>query len=377
MDVLYVRPMTEPSKYELDAWDQVQAFTGRSVSRRMSEMGQMVADTTSAAGDRATKLLEDRPRAAALVQRGQVAASRGAQAVGSGARAAGAALPGWTGSVGRSAQRTTGRVARAGLSPKRVVAQHRKRGHEVSNLRDLRDLDLEQIDAVRGRTAAWLYPASAALSGAGAGLAISGGELAVAVTGGAASAPSGGVITGAFLGDAAAVLALGSRAAGRAALMYGYDPETPAEKLFILSVVNAGTAASVGAKTAAFSDISKLTQALVRGKTWAVLNESVMARVAGQFASKFSFRLTKQGLGKALPAAGIVVGGTLNWATVEGIVDAADVAYRRRFLLEKYPHLADGDTFGVGFGSEEAPDDADQVISVTRQLADAGGPDLT
>lgn len=127
--------------------------------------------------------------------------------------------------AGSSVLRTTGRVSRAGLSPKRVVAKHRKRGHDVSSLRDLRRLDLQQIDAVRGRTASWLYPAGAALSGAEAGFVISGGELATAVSGGAAAAPSGAAITGAFIGDAATVLALGSRAVGRTALLYGYDPE--------------------------------------------------------------------------------------------------------------------------------------------------------
>lgn len=39
----------------------------------------------------------------------------------------------------------------------------------------------------------------------------------------------------------------------------------------------------------------------------------------------------------------------MNWATLEGIVDAADVAYRRRFLLEKYPHLKGSDAFGSSF----------------------------
>lgn len=130
------------------------------------------------------------------------------------------------------------------------MAKHRKRGHDVSGLRDLRSLDLEQIDAVKGRSANWTYPSAAALSGAGAGLAISGGELATAVSAGAAAAPSGGVITGAYMGDAAAVLALGSCAVGRSALMYGYDPDSPVEKLFIISVVNAGSAVSVSAKAA-------------------------------------------------------------------------------------------------------------------------------
>ena len=182
---------------------------------------------------------------------------------------------------------------------------------------------------------------------------------------------------GAFVGDAATVLALGSRAVGRTALLYGYDPESPAEKVFIMSVVNAGSAVSAGAKTAAMADISKLTQALVRDKSWKVLNESVVSKVAQEFAKRFSFRLTKQGLGKVVPAAGILVGGALTWATLEGIVDAADIAYRRRFLLKKYLHLGDGDTFStVAQVDFDIADDVDEEISVIDQMEGAGGPNF-
>lgn len=369
--------MSEPSQYELDAWSEVRAFKGRQISQRVGEVGQKVSSASNAVGARATEYLANHPRGQTVVDRGQAVAAKGTEIVSAGARAASRALPGWAGTAGGSVRRTTGRVSRAGLSPRRVVAKHRKRGHDVSLLRDLRRLDLEQIDAVRGRTASWLYPLGAALSGAGAGFVISGGELATAVSGGAAAAPSGAAITGAFVGDAATVLALGSRAVGRTALLYGYDPESPTEKIFIMSVVNAGSAVSAGAKTAAMADISKLTQALVRDKTWQVLNESVVTKVAQEFAKKFSFRLTKQGLGKVVPAAGIVVGGALNWATLEGIVDTADIAYRRRFLLEKYPYLGEAAMFAkVMVVDGEIADDTDEEISLIDQIAEAGGPNL-
>lgn len=370
--------MVEPSQYELAAWSDIQAFRGRQASRALGEVGQKVSNGTAAVGKRATKYLENHPRALSALERGQGVAAKGTQVVGAGARTAGSVLPGWGGAAGGSARRIVGRISRAGLSPKTVVAKHQKRGHDVSSLRDLRRLDLEQIDAVRGRAASWLYPAGAALSGAGAGFVISGSELATAVSGGAAAAPSGTAITAAFVGDAATVLVLASRIVGRTALLYGYDPESPAEKIFIMSVVNAGSAVSAGAKTAAMTDISKLTQALVRDKTWAVLNESVVAKVAQEFAKRFSFRLTKQGLGKVVPVAGIVLGGTFNWATLEGIVDAADIAYRRRFLLEKYPHLGgDDDTFTTLVDVDrDIPDDADRAFSVLDELAEAGGPDI-
>ncbi|MFD8213560.1 EcsC family protein [Streptomyces sp. NPDC059697] len=371
------QPDRLPSDYELAAWQAVQQFKGRPLSRAMSNAGEQVANGVAELGKRAAKQLENHPRAKSAVSRGQEFVAKGAQKVGAGARGAADALPDWSGTAVQSIQKTLGRASRAGLSSKRVVALHKKRGHDVASLSDLRRLDLEQVDAVRGRAASWYFPAAAALSGAGAGLVISGGELVIAASAGAAAAPSGGAITGAFVADAAVVLGLASRAVGQVSLFYGYDPEEPAEKLFVLSVVNVGTASSVAAKNRAMSDISRLTQALFRGKTWEVLNDALVTKVSQQFAKAFGFRLTKKGLGKAVPAFGIVVGGTLNWTTLEGIVDAAEMAYRRRFLLEKYPHLADEEASGpFPDTGPDVPDDADEEISLLDEIAEAGGPDL-
>ncbi|MFC9692287.1 EcsC family protein [Kribbella sp. NPDC056951] len=369
--------MADPSDYELAAWRDIQRFKGRPLSRGTRNIGEQMASRAAGLGKRATEYLENHPRAQSAVSRGQEVAAKSTQIVGTGARIAAEALPDWSGTALGSARRTLGRISRVGLSPKRVVAMHKKRGHHVESLLDLRRLDLEQIDAVRGRGASWYYPAAAALSGAGAGLVISGGEIVVAASGGAAAAPSGAAIAGAFTGDAAFVLGLASRSVGHVSLLYGYDPEVPAEKLFVMSVVNAGTATSATAKTAAMSDISRLTQALVRGKSWEVLSESLVAKVSTQFAKAFGIRLTKQGLGKVVPAVGIIVGGTLNWATLEAIVDAADLAYRRRFLLEKYPHLADEEASGP-FPDVDSADahDAEKAISVLDEVEEAGGPNI-
>ncbi|MEU8284242.1 EcsC family protein [Micromonospora sp. NPDC048905] len=374
--------MAEPSEYELAAWRAIQRFKGRPLSAALRSAGEGVSNGAAALGRRASTYLENHSGAQTVVSRGRGIVAKGAGAIGTGARKAVGVLPvsagDWSGSALGSAQRMVARISRAGLSPKRVVELYQKRGHEVTKLSDLRRLDLEQIHAVRGRALSWYYPAAAAVSGMGAGLVISGGELATAVSGGAAAAPSGGAIASAFAGDAAIVIGLASRAVGHVSLLYGYDPEEPAEKLFVLSVVNAGTAASAGAKNAAFADISRLTQALVRGKTWKVLNESVVARIAGRFADAVGRTLTKKGLGKVVPLAGILVGGTLNWTTLEGIVDTAEMAYQRRFLLEKYPQLLDEEPI-EGFVVEDTDDPNDVVddgFSVLDELAVEGGPDL-
>ncbi len=268
------QPTQLPSEYELAQWQALQQFKQRPLSRAMRNAGEQVSNGVKQVGKRATKRLENYPRAKSAVSRGQEFVAKGTHKVGVGARGAADALPDWSGTAVQSIRRTLGRLSRAGLSSKRVVALHNKRGHDVARLSDVRRLDLEQVDAVRGRAASWYFPAAAALSGASAGLVISGGQLVIAASAGAAAAPTGGAITGAFVADTAFVLGLASRAVGQVSLFYGYDPEEPAEKLFVMSVVNVGTASSATAKNAAMADISRLTQALFRGKTWEVLNET-------------------------------------------------------------------------------------------------------
>lgn len=282
----------------------------------------------------------------------------------------------WAGAALDSAKTTAARASRAGLSAKRVVDLRKRKGHEVEDLADVRRLDLKQVDKVGRHGTDLYYPGIAALSGAGTGLVISGGQLVTVASAGAGAAPSAGAVVGAVAADAAAVLTLATRAVGHVALLYGYDPEDPNEKIFALSVVNTGTAVSATAKTAALADVSRLTQALVRGKTWDALNKSVISKVSGQFAKAFGVRLTKKSLGKFVPVVGILLGGTFNWATLEGIFDAADVAYRRRFLAEKYPQLIAEAPINMRVVEDEEHDVDDERISVLEELADAGGPDL-
>ncbi len=371
--------MSEPSKYELDAWVKLQQPNGKPLSAALRDTNDKVVRAARALGARASAYVADHPNADKAVGRGRTVAARGARAVGAAAGAAGEKIPAaageWAGIALDSAKRSAARASRVGLSAKRIVALHQKKGHAVEDLPDVRRLDLRQVDRVGRRGTQMYYPGLAALTGAGTGLVISGGQIVTVASAGAAAAPSTGVVLGAVAADATAILALATRAIGHVALLYGYDPEDPSEKIFALSVVNAGTAVSATAKTAAFADVSRLTQALVRGKAWDVLNKSVVSQVSNQFAKAFGVRLTKKSLGKFVPAVGILLGGTFNWATLEGILDAADLAYRRRFLLEKYPHLME-EAIELRVIDSDAGDDTDEPISVLDGLAEAGGPDL-
>ncbi|MGW4694508.1 hypothetical protein ACWEO1_19245 [Kitasatospora cineracea] len=62
---------------------------------------------------------------------------------------------------------------------------------------------------------------------------------------------------------------------------------------------------------------------------------------------------------------------------LERIVDTADMAYRRRFLIEKYPRLSDEEATGSFLNADEdGGDSVDEPISVLAVLSKAGGPDL-
>ena len=149
-------------------------------------------------------------------------------------------------------------------------------------------------------------------------------------------------IAGAMVVDAAAVLGITSRAVGHVSLLHGYDPEDPIEKLVVASVINAGSATTASARGIALRDLSRLTQGLYRGASWSKLHESVISRALAKFAEEYTGRFTKKTLAKMVPGVGIILSAGMNWALVEGLVDEAILAYRRRLLLEKYPQLEVG-----------------------------------
>ena len=311
-----------PSKYEAQAWADLQRFKPRPMTRGVRAVSDVTVKGARAAGNGARAAGRQIER---LVD-GHPNLERARDAVGSAAHAVSGVVPdnvsekaaGWGRSATASLDRVVASVARAGLSPEKVVLKHRKAGHDVETLADLRSLDLALIDKVRPRKSRFTYPGTAAASGAVTSFVITGGEIIVTASGGVASAPGGTAIAGAMALDVATVVGLMSRAVGQQALSYGYDPEDPAEKLFILSVVNAGTALSGGAKLAAMADVSRLTQQLVRGATWTkLLDSSLLARLYKQVLARFAVRTTKQGLGKLVPVVGILISGGFNWATLE------------------------------------------------------------
>jgi len=356
-----------PSEYEIKAWQDLvsqKAKPTRRAARVLEDRAGQVASTTANSRPGKALVRGARSGAAAVSNAIPESAKRVARSAGDSAGAE------WVGSVAHATGRTLMRVSRVGLTPNGVVTKHQRKGHEVTRLLDIRSLDLELVDKVRGRNLDLTYATIAAASGAGTGFMITGGE--VVVSSGVGAAPGAGTVAGAMALDLAAVIGLSSRAVGQVALAYGYDPEDSSEKAFVASIVNFATAFTIGAKEAAFRDIARLTTLLVRGKSWTVLNEVVFARIAQTLAKSISHKLTQKSLGKLLPVAGVGIGAVMNFATLEGVVDSANIAYRRRFLLEKYPHLNDERDIIVveKFADQIDDDEPEEIVTIDEELSE-------
>jgi hypothetical protein len=225
------------------------------------------------------------------------------------------------------------------VSIERVLRAYQRAGHDVHAIDDIRELPLRAIDEVTPGLR-WRYSLATAVEGAGAGIVITGGELIATIgstaSAGAASAPGAGAVIGAMAIDAATVLAASARVVAHTAAYYGYNVRLPEEELFALTVINWSSAASEGAKFAAFQQLSRITQQLVRSAPWAKLSQHVTVKVIQEIYARLGIRLTQRKLGQVIPVAGIALGAGMNASLLHAIGRDAQVAYRSRHLAEKY-----------------------------------------
>ncbi|WP_158852888.1 EcsC family protein [Saccharothrix deserti] len=230
------------------------------------------------------------------------------------------------------------KASEATLRRKAVVAAYAKRGHAVSELSDIHKLDLRDIDKAKPRLGL-SYTTFSTIEGAGAGLAVSGGELLATAGGifgaGAGAAPGAGTVAAAIAADAVLVLGAMTRAIAHTAAYYGYDTELPQERVFALGVLNFGMAQQTG-KSIAYVQLNKIVNDLARRATWAQLNKNGVTQIVKAFYERFAMRLTKQKLGQAVPVVGIVIGAGLNARLLSNLTSDAEHLYRERFLREKH-----------------------------------------
>jgi len=268
------------------------------------------------------------------------------------------------------------------LSEKRLLKAYARRGYRLTDLAEIRTLDLHTVEKrVMPNYLPFVYSSIAAVEGGASGLFVTGGE-AVAAGGDLAGAGAGAVpgvtaVATTVAIDAATVLALCTRVVNHTAMYYGYDPREPGEAVFALGIVSLGSALTQSGKYSAYAELSQITQLLARNASWASLNDKVLTVVIQRFAAAFGVRLTKRKLGQLIPGVGIVVGAGSNFFIVSQVAEAAYWTYRERFLNEKQgvtTLYVPTQRLDYAEPGEVEPDVPIDLLGIVDEAISAGGP---
>lgn len=235
---------------------------------------------------------------------------------------------------------TIGTAAAATVVQPAVLRRYRRRGHALDRIEQIQDLDLEACDAVFPHGRRVVYMSLALAEGGVAGAMSSATELRT-IKGGVARAGAGAVpdrlgLAKVFAADAVATLGGAARIVAWTAALYGYNPNDPAEELFMASVLGVATAGTQATRTAAHREVNHVAGLLARGKSKAVLSETHLARLLTKVWPDLVEDLAHKQMGKAVPALGIAFGAGLNAYLAKRVSDEAYYAYRERRLIDCY-----------------------------------------
>lgn len=253
-------------------------------------------------------------------------------------------------------------ASEASVRRTRILKAYRAAGHDVTSLRDIRSLPLDQVLVVKPRLSL-AYSGTAAAEGAVSGVFASGGSLAAVLGMGVASAPGVGVTASAMA--ITTFLAAATRLVAHTAAYYGYDSEDPSERLFSTMVLSqaidpAGSGRDfVVEKQATMLAFNQVMRDLARKGSLESLGGSAIVSAMKSLFSAMGVRLASRKLAQIVPMAGIVVSAGLNAALMRTIGDTADHLYRERFLAERYGHVQ-----ASGASTDLMPSTGPQELSV-------------
>lgn len=214
--------------------------------------------------------------------------------------------------------------------PEAIVERYAKKHQEVRTLAHVRDLSLENRDAMR--LPKFRYAAASAAEGGLTALAVTGAEVASTVSAGTTALVAGGAVAV----DSVASMAMMGRTIGAVAIRYGYDVALPEEELFAMGVLSLGIAGSLGAKTRALAALSRLAQEMMRQATWKQLNEHVLVLAIGKAYQMLGLKLTHRKLAQTVPVVGVALNATLSAQLTEQTFGRAQAVYRLRALSDNY-----------------------------------------
>jgi hypothetical protein len=182
---------------------------------------------------------------------------------------------------------------------------------------------------------------------------------------GAGSLGGPGVGAAALAADITALTTVACRAAAHHAGVYGYRVETPAERALALAVLNGATSPTDLAKQGALANITKISTAIAKKKTWETLETFALVKVIQEAAEKLGINLTKAKLAQVVAVIGIAIGGGYNAWYMTRVCEWSYWIYREHALHDKQ----------AGFRDMDEDPAAPESRAATEASIDAEPPD--
>ena len=201
-----------------------------------------------------------------------------------------------------------------------IIEKARTMGVEVNDYRELGNHDLEILDRL-ARSYFLSNKIFAALEGAGCGL---GGLFLIAV-------------------DIPALFGVSFRAIQQIGSCYGFDMEDPDLLPVVMSVFNAGSAATSAAKATALADMRVAAIALGKNWTYKKVAERTQTGIivnllkerTKQLPQQIASNVTKRKLSQAIPIFGSAIGAGFNYWFMSNTANSAYMIFREMYLTRK------------------------------------------
>ncbi|MEJ2862868.1 EcsC family protein [Actinomycetospora flava] len=248
-----------------------------------------------------------------------------------------------------------------------VFADFRARGHDVTDFKDIRDLDIADIEAAMPRLDLG-YTVFAGVQGGVTGvLTTTGVTVAAGGTGaaGLGSLPGIAVLAAALTGDTLLTVASCTRAVAHVAAYHGYDVTKRSEQIIALAVLAVGLSSDDDAPQA-YQDLSELITAKSEENQKRKQQQVQIKRLGQAVYQRLLSQIGQRELAQLVPVLGVGVGAVLSARLLAKVVDTAEHLYRERFLHDKYEL-----PFGV-----ELPFDPARYAPYVDGEPDDGGDDM-
>ncbi|MGV8027392.1 MAG: EcsC family protein [Anaerolineaceae bacterium] len=199
------------------------------------------------------------------------------------------------------------------ISPDSITEKvSKKLGCSMTGLKDIKSIDIRSLDMCATECINF-NKCCAAVEGGGTGVA---GWLGL-------------------IADIPTLYGLIFRLIQEISICYGYQVDTPEEKIHILKILEYGHAMEDATKRAGLVEIQSIQVAIRHGVPWRDIEKNVFVKALRELAKKLGINLTKRKLAQTLLIIGAIVGASVNYIMLQDIGTLAYYAYRLRFIRDR------------------------------------------